>query len=201
MELSTEEKIIQAAELIFVRDGYDGARMQDIADEADINKALLHYYFRSKEKLFQQILKRKMQAFLPKIQLIVQTEMSVRDKLEAIVDGYLQMLFENPRLPIFVIFSAYRDPSILEHMPRPVFSDLMGFLRNAMKKGLLKKVDPEHLLVSIMGMCVFPFVAKPIASHMLGKPDEEYGRFLKNRKKEIMRILEELIIQETMSLS
>lgn len=183
MEVTTEDKIIQAAEKIFVRDGYDGARMQDIANEAEINKALLHYYFRSKEKLFQQILRRKMQAFLPKIQKIVHTDLPVLGKLEAIVEGYLQMLFANPRLPIFLIYSAYRDPSILEHMPREIFDDLIRFLRKAIKEGELKKVDPEQLVVSIMGMCVFPFVARPIASHMLGKDEEQYSIFLKKRKK------------------
>lgn len=192
MEFTTEDKIIQAAEKIFVRDGYDGARMQDIANEAEINKALLHYYFRSKEKLFQQILQRKMSTFLPKIQMIVKADMTVPAKLEAIVEGYLQMLFANPRLPIFLIYSAYRDPSILEHMPREIFDDLIGFLRKAIKQGEMKKVDPEQLIVSIMGMCVFPFVARPIASHMLGKDEEEYSRFLKKRKREILRILEEL---------
>ena len=194
MELSTEEKIIQAAEKVFIRAGYDGARMQDIADEAEINKALLHYYFRSKEKLFEQILQRKMMAFLPKIQLIVKTEMTVLDKFEGIVDGYLKMLSENPRLPIFLLFSTYRNPDILEHMPREVFNDLISFLRKAIKQGSLKKIDPEHLLLSIMGMCVFPFVARPIASHMLGKSDDQYLKFLKLRKKEIMSLLEELVI-------
>lgn len=194
MELSTEEKIIQAAEKVFIRAGYDGARMQDIANEAEINKALLHYYFRSKEKLFEQILQRKMKAFLPKIQLIVKTEMTVLDKFEAIVDGYLKMLSENPRLPIFLLFSAYRNPDILEHMPHEVFTDLISFLKQAIKQGALKKIDPEHLLLSIMSMCVFPFVARPIASHMLGKSDDQYIKFLKLRKKEIMSLLQELVI-------
>ena len=188
-ELNTEDKIIKAAEKVFVRDGYDGARMQAIADEAEINKAMLHYYFRSKEKLFEQIIQRKMTAFLPKIQMILQTEMSVIDKLEAIVEGYLGMLTKNPQLPMFLLFSTYRNPDILQHMPRQVFGELVHFLNQAIKSGELTKVDPEHLVLSIMGMCIFPFVAQPIASHMLGKEKEEYIKFLKGRKKEIMKIL------------
>ncbi|MBK8503879.1 MAG: TetR/AcrR family transcriptional regulator [Saprospiraceae bacterium] len=193
METSTEEKIIQAAEKVFVRDGYDGARMQSIADEAEINKAMLHYYFRSKEKLFQQILTGKIKAFLPTILGIIQAEMTILQKFEAVVDGYLKMLSENPRLPIFILFSTYRNPVILEQLPREVFHGLIGFIKKAIRNGELKKVDPEHLLVSMMGMCVFPYVAKPIASHMLGKSDDEYLLFLRNRKKEIMTLLKELV--------
>ena len=193
METSTEEKIIQAAEKVFVRDGYDGARMQTIADEAEINKAILHYYFRSKEKLFQQVLVRKIKAFLPTILEIIETEMTILQKLEALVDGYLKMLSENPRLPMFVLFSTYRNPVILEQIPREVFHGLIGFIKKAIRNGELEKCDPEHLLVSIMGMCIFPYVAKPIASHVLGKSDDEYLLFLKHRKKEIMTLLRELV--------
>lgn len=193
MESNTEEKIILAAEKVFVRDGYDGARMQDIADEAEINKALLHYYFRSKEKLFEQILLQKIKTFLPKILVIVKTDMTVIEKFEAIVEGYLQMLQANPQLPMFVLFSIYRNNSFLDQMPREVFSSLLAFFKNSIKKGELKKLDPAQLLLSIMGMCIFPYVARPIASHMLGKTNEEYLDFLKNRKKEIMLILKELV--------
>ncbi len=193
MEINTEDRILQAAEKIFVRDGYDGARMQDIADEAGINKALLHYYFRSKDKLFQQILMQKLQSFLPKILVIVDAEKTVLEKFEAIVDGYLQMLAANPQLPIFVLFSIYRNPSFLEHMPRELFSGLIDFFKKAIRKGELKKLDPEQLVLSIIGMCIFPFVAKPVASHMLGRSEEEYLDFLKNRKKEIMIVLRGLV--------
>lgn len=184
---------MQAAEKVFVRDGYDGARMQSIADEAEINKALLHYYFRSKEKLFQQVLVQKIKAFLPKIVGIIEAEMTILQKFEAIVDGYLKMLRDNPRLPMFVLFSTYRDPVILEQFPREVFHGLIASIKKAIRNGELKRVDPEHLLVSIMGMCIFPYVAKPIASHMLGKSDDEYLLFLRHRKKEIMTLLRELV--------
>ena len=193
MESNTEDKIMQAAEKVFVRDGYDGARMQTIADEAEINKAMLHYYFRSKDKLFERVLVRKIKAFIPTITGIIQTEMAIIQKFEAIVDGYLKMLSDNPQLPMFVLFSTYRNPSILEQFPKEVFHGLIGLVKKAVKNGELKKVDPEHLLLSIMGMCIFPYVAKPIASHLLGKPDAEYHLFLKNRKREIMTIINELV--------
>jgi AcrR family transcriptional regulator len=193
LETSTEEKIIQAAEKVFVRDGYDGARMQSIADEAEINKAMLHYYFRSKEKLFQHILTGKIRAFLPTILEVIQTEMTILQKLEAVVDAYLIMLSKNPRLPMFILFSTYRNPAILEQLPREIFHGLIGIIKKAIKNRELKKVDPEHLIVSIMGMCIFPYVARPIASHMLGKADDEYLLFLKNRKREVMTLLIELV--------
>lgn len=166
--------------------------MQDIANEAEINKALLHYYFRSKEKLFEHILQRKMKDFIPRIQAVLRKEMSVMDKLEGIVDGYLRMLSQNPRLPIFLLYSTYRNPAIMQHMPHEIFRDLIAFIDDAIQKKQLKKLDPSQFLLSLLGMCFFPFVAWPVASHMLEKSESEYVAFLKGRKVEIMKVIREL---------
>ena len=192
-ERSTEEKIVQAAEKIFVRDGYDGARMKDIAEEAGINKALLHYYFRSKANLFEKILHSKLSAFLPQVTMAVKGEASIHDKFEGLVDGYLNMLQSNPQLPMFILFSIYRNPDFAQRLPREIFTTLIAFFKKAMRAKQLKRVDPEHLLINIMSMCVFPYVARPMATHMMGKTTVEYNDFLAKRKKEILKVLHELV--------
>ena len=139
VETTTEQKILMAAEKIFIRDGMDGARMKDIAEEAGINKALLHYYFRSKENLFEKILQDKLMTFLPKVTSALQVKMSIRDKFEVLVDSYLGMLRENPKLPIFVLFSIYRNPAFTQKMPRDIFTVLVAFFKKEIRNKKLKR--------------------------------------------------------------
>src|SRR3982751_3647938 len=98
-DLSTEEKILSAAKKAFLTKGMDGARMQDIADKAGINKALLHYYFRSKDRLFEMIFLEEARKFMPRIATIMLSELTLFEKIEKFVDQYIDTLSQNPLLP------------------------------------------------------------------------------------------------------
>ena len=110
---TTKEKIIQAAHDVFILKGMDGARMQEIADEAGINKALLHYYFHSKEQLFKEVFYGILSKLIPGLILIFKGEGSLPDKIEAVVAEYDSFMFRNPFLPQFVIREINRDPDQL----------------------------------------------------------------------------------------
>src|SRR5690349_22190096 len=99
---STQDRILDAARKVFVRKGMAGARMQDIADEAGINKALLHYYFRSKEKLFEQIFKELSFQFLPRVNAIFESDGSLFEKIEMFCSEYISKMIENPFIPLFI---------------------------------------------------------------------------------------------------
>src|SRR6478672_7495746 len=107
---STEEKILSAARKVFLNKGMDGARMQDIADEAGINKALLHYYFRSKDKLFEQIFMEVASAFLPKIFSILESEQTLFEKIELFCSEYISQEIKTPYVPIFILNEINRQP-------------------------------------------------------------------------------------------
>src|SRR6185436_18120443 len=107
---STEEKILAAAKKVFTHEGMAGARMQDIADEARINKALLHYYFRSKDKLFETIFLLEAQKFFPKINMIFESDTPLFEKIEKFVNEYITEIQENPYLPWFVLNEINRQP-------------------------------------------------------------------------------------------
>src|SRR3954452_616752 len=109
-DLSTEEKILNAAKKVFLTKGMDGARMQDIADEAGINKALLHYYFRSKDKLFEQIFLKVTTSFLPKIFLILKGEDTLFEKIERFCEVYITQIIKTPYVPIFILNEINRQP-------------------------------------------------------------------------------------------
>lgn len=173
---STEDKILEAATNVFVSKGMEGARMQEIADEAGINKALLHYYFRSKERLFEAIFAEIIKFAFPKITRIVQSEEPIVTKIEQVIDAYIDLLIKHPFIPGFVIKELNRDPSGLFKMvmkfglnPQVVFDQI----QLAMDRGEIIKMQPRHLAANIISMCIFPFAARPIISFVLFKDDQK----------------------------
>jgi len=173
---TTEEKILDAAKNVFLAKGMDGARMQEIADEAGINKALLHYYFRSKERLFEAIFSEIVKFAFPEISRIISSDEPVIDKIEKVVDAYLNLLLKHPFIPGFIMKELNRDPSTLFKMigkfgfrPQSVVDALQG----AMDKGEIIKMDPRHLAINIVSMCVFPFAARPIINYLIFNEDKQ----------------------------
>ena len=171
---STEEKILDAAKTVFIAKGMDGARMQEIADEAGINKALLHYYFRSKERLFEAIFSQIVKYAFPEISRIIASDEPIVSKIEQVIDAYLGLLLKHPFIPGFIMKELSRDPSGLFKMvvkfgfnPQIVLDQV----QKAMDNGEIKKMDPRHMVVNIISMCVFPFAARPILNHLIFKDD------------------------------
>ncbi len=191
--MTTEEKIIEAAEAIFIRDGYDGARMQDIATSAGINKALLHYYFRSKENLFQKIFRAKLGTFLPKVGAILFTEISLIEKIEHLIEKYLDFLSKNPFLPIFIFQTVHRNPEFVVDLPKDVMLSLVDYFNMEIEKGSIRRVDPLQFIPSLIGMCIFPFLARPIVQHMLNLDDPSYQALLASREEELKKYVRSIL--------
>jgi len=173
---STEDKILEAAKNVFVTKGMEGARMQEIADEAGINKALLHYYFRSKERLFEAIFSEIIKFAFPKITRIAQSDEPFINKIEQVVDAYIDLLIKHPFIPGFVMKELNRDPSGLFKMvvkfglnPQIIFDQI----QLAMDRGEIIQMPPRHLAANIISMCIFPFAARPLVSFVLFKDDQK----------------------------
>jgi TetR/AcrR family transcriptional regulator len=173
---STEEKILEAAKNVFVAKGMEGARMQEIADEAGINKALLHYYFRSKERLFEAIFSEIFKFAFPKLSRIILSDAGIVSKIEQFVDAYIDILIEHPFIPGFVMKELNRDPSGLFKLvvkfgldPQPVLTHI----QEAMDRGEIIQMKPQHLVVNVVSMCIFPFAARPILSFVVFKDDKQ----------------------------
>ncbi len=191
---STEEKILAAAKKVFVKKGMDGARMQDIADEAGINKALLHYYFRSKEKLFQVIFKEAAARLFPRINSILTSDLSLFEKIEQFTNDYIEVVIENPYLPLFVLNEMNKQPhSFIEKIfggNPPQVHLLAAQIEKEIKKGTIKKTSPAHLIVNMMSMCVFPFIGKPMIQIVMQLDELQFRNMMVQRKK----IVSEFII-------
>jgi TetR/AcrR family transcriptional regulator len=187
-DLSTEQTILEAAKKVFVLKGLDGTRMQEIADEAGINKSLLHYYFRSKDKLFEVIFIDIVLSFAPRIVEILNSPISLFDKIELFVTTYIELLLQNPYIPGFLVNEVAKNPGRLVTALK-INGVNPNIIREQLRKefeaGLIRELKVEDLMTNLISLCVFPFVARNIFSNMLDMREEDYMLFLAARKKEI----------------
>jgi TetR/AcrR family transcriptional regulator len=190
---NTEQKILLAAREIFMEKGMDGARMQDIADRAGINKALLHYYFRNKEKLFETVFVEAASKFLSKVIIITTTEASLFTKIEQFVNEYISMLIENPFLPLFILNEVNKQSKTfimkIWGNKRPPVQLFLAQVAEEAKKGNIKPIQPEQLMVNMVSMCIFPFVARPMIQWVHQMNDEAFRQFIEKRKTEVSKFI------------
>ena len=182
--LSTEEKIKKAAEKVFVEKGFKGTRTRDIAEEAGINLALLHYYYRSKEKLFELIMIEKFQQFFGVIAPILNDyQTSLDTKIEQIAEKYIDFLIQNPDLPIF-IFNEIRNTNASESFFVKLFPDIIKstFILQQLRERNAS-INPLQLMLNLIGMLVIPFAIKPILLSTFQNNEEQYSAFVQERKK------------------
>jgi TetR/AcrR family transcriptional regulator len=186
---STKEKIIQAAQEVFIRKGMDGARMQEIADEAGINKALLHYYFHSKEQLFNEVFYGILSKLIPGLISIFKKDTPFLDKIEAVVSEYDSFMQRNPFLPQFVIREINRDPDQLSGFMSDQgldFGLVERMINQEVKSGNIRSITFPHLFANLIGMIVMPYIGRPLFQRKLFSNDSiKYDQFLQERKEVI----------------
>lgn len=184
---STEQKILAAAKAVFIEQGLAGARMQDIADKAGINKALLHYYFRSKDKLFEMIFQEAAMKFLPKVSILFEADMPLFDKIRVFVDNYITMMMDNPFIPLFVLNEVHKSPEdfimkIWGGRTPPVV-EFAAHVQREIDAGHIRPVKPVHLMLNMISMCVFPFVGRPVISGVFKLDSHQFMQLMEERKK------------------
>lgn len=187
-EATTEQRILEAAKKVFTRKGMAGARMQEVADEAGINKALLHYYFRSKERLFVGVFKGSAAKQFGCIWESLNQCDSLFPAIETFVGGYMDRMIEDPMLPLFIANEMNRDPDGLADFIDRGKESRAGFLRlveEAHARREIIDIDPRELLVNMMALCVHPFIARPMLKHIHGITDEAFRRMILKRKKTV----------------
>jgi len=189
---NTEHSILEAAHKVFIRKGMDGTRMQEIADEAGINKALLHYYFRTKEKLFESIFNQVLQKFSSKVVGVLMSDLPLFTKIERFADTYINLLLENPYAPNFLVNEINRNPERIVNALKGqgIKPDLLRQqIKREIEAGIIREIKIEDLMANMMSMCIFPFVARNIIKSMLEMNEEDYMAFLIQRKIEIPKLL------------
>ncbi|NML23260.1 TetR/AcrR family transcriptional regulator [Pseudoflavitalea sp. G-6-1-2] len=191
---STEQKIIAAAKQVFHEKGLDGARMQDIADKAGINKALLHYYFRSKDKLFEMIFREAVARLIPKVGILFLEDVPLFEKIEKFVDFYIAMLIENPYLPLFVMNEIQKESGreFLEGIfngKKPAVHVLAKQIEEEVAKGNIKPIKPMQLTMNMVSMCIFPFMGRPMIKLLWDINEEQFMQAMEERKKHVVQFI------------
>ena len=181
-ELSTEDKILLAASKVFTEKGFSGTRTRDIAEEAGINLALLNYYFRTKEKLFEQVMKVKIVLLFGQIIPIVTNEKtSLEEKIDLASVKYFDILTKNPNLPIFVLSEIQKKTSDVKSI-LPFEKVLNNSFLMKQIKERKPDINPFHFLFNFLSMTVFPFLGKPILQSFDLMTDKEFQQFVEERK-------------------
>ena len=197
-DISTEEKIINAARIVFHKKGYAASRTRDIAEEAGINLALLNYYFRSKEKLFNIVMLETFQNFFNSIFAIFNNvDTSLEEKIENFASQYIDLLFREPEIPLFIMNEIQNNANkLLEqiNIKNSVFdSEFVKQYNQAVNEGRIQNISFLHFMMNFMGLIIFPFVAKPLFKEISGMNEEEFNAIIEERKRLIPVWLKSII--------
>ena len=193
LEPGTERKILEAAGKVFMKKGRLGASMQDIADEAGINRTLLHYYFRNKEKLFDTIFTKVIARLFPTMVAAFASNKPFVEKVQVFVDTYTDMLKENPYLPVFVFQEISLDPDRLAGIIQQTGLDpdiALEALSKELRSIGITDMDPRHLIANMLGMVIFPYIGRALFQKVAFKDDAlAYEKFLEERKRHVPEIV------------
>lgn len=183
---ATERRIMAAAHEVFLRSGTAGARMQEIADEAGVNKALLHYYFRSKERLAQAVFETAAAEMFGFVYRLLGSEESVEGKVRAVVSAEMEFLKRRPYLPGYILSELHHHPEritrIVGQVGRPPLDALGRQLAGEVAAGRLRKIGVEEFVIDLVSLIVFPFAGRAMIGALLGLDEAAYERMLEERR-------------------
>jgi AcrR family transcriptional regulator len=175
-DTNTEARILEAAKEVFMRYGLYGARMQDIANTAGINKALLHYYFRNKEKLFDAVFNGALEKYFDQMTVFSETELPFQERLFKYIDNIFEFFQEYPQMSMFIIKEISVNPEMfherVQHLKKNKHLPLLPSIRKAMENGEIDETDPLVFMINLHSLCAYPFIASPIF-HAISKNSGE----------------------------
>jgi TetR/AcrR family transcriptional regulator len=193
----TELQILDAAHAVFLRHGTSGARMQDIAAEAGVNQALLHYYFRSKARLSEAVFRRAAAQLLPRVIDAMASDLSIEDKVRRVVELELDHLLRVPYLPGYIISELHYHPervrqllsAIVGMTPEDIRPKVVMRLREQLDAGVrdgrFRPIAPDQFIVNLFSLCIFPFAARPMLMALLGLDQQGFERFIGQRRDQL----------------
>ncbi len=188
-DISAEEKILDAARRVFENKGMAGARMQEIADEAKINKSLLHYYYRSKQKLFEAVFNTAFNKLAPQINTILNSDQNICEKINNFSNDYNSFMIRHPYLPNFILQELNRNPEFVKELiSSKTFPGMKKFqtqIKQAVADKKIRQIEAEQLFIHILSLNIFPFVGAPLIKGFINADDKKYKAILASRKTEI----------------
>lgn len=196
-EHTTEERILDAAMKVFTRKGYAAARTEEIAKEAGINRALLHYYYRDKQTIFNLIFETRFKEFFKGLFIIFEADnLSLFDKIRRMVEHEINTLTNHPDLARFIITEIAQAPELLIEYGKKLGVNPRLFIEAFEKQvakevgvGAIKPIEGKQLLINIMSLCIYPFVAKPIIQTMMNVDEPAFYQMIEERKRQVSEFI------------
>ena len=194
LDRGTEQRILDASNTVFLRRGTAGARMEEIAREAGVNQALLHYYFRTKDRLAEAVFRHAAQQLLPSLIQILGSAVDLETKVERVVQLELDHLSRTPHLPGYLLSELHQRPerarqlisTITGMTPEESRPRLLTALRQQIDErvqaGTMAAITPEQFIVNAISLCIFPFAARPMIMGVLGLDQAEFAQFIEQRR-------------------
>lgn len=190
---NTEEQILTAAKDVFQTKGMDGARMQEIADKAGINKAMLHYYYRSKQLLFEAVFKNAFSLLAPQLNKILNDNSSIEDKVKNFSSNYISFIIKHPYLPNFIIQELNRNPDFIKNIQENNsilnIDKFKAQVALEVEQGILKPTKGDQLFINILALNIFPFVAKPLVKAFVKTDNQGFKKLMEQRKTEVSEFI------------
>lgn len=193
MEEDTRQKILNTAKELFIEKGFAATTMRDISSRANINKGLLHYYFQSKQMLFVNVMQMTTFELFPKIDSILHLNVSFSEKLELIIDVYIEFLLKNPRLPAFIIneLNSNTDLFVDIIMQADIYNRILNIASLIIDEKELKdtRMEPVQFIINFLSLMLYPFLMKPLVQKVTGMDDENFSYNIRLRKKIVLDTL------------
>lgn len=190
-----ERRILDAAHKVFIRRGTSGARMQEIADEAGVNKALLHYYFRNKSRLADAIFQRVAGGVFARIMDVALSEADLEEKVPHIIGAYLDQLSRAPYAPGYVLSELSQHPERGKQLvqalgrmrdgasPQALLDTLQRQIDQRLAAGTIRPITAQQFLTNLVSLCIFPFAARPLLSAVMDFDDAGFAAFIEERRR------------------
>lgn len=191
-----EKKILESAKELFLQNGYEAVSTTQVAKKAGCNQALVHYYYRTKQKLFKIIFQEEIEKMFMRLKEIPQDDISVEDFVSKVIDTQLEFMKENKNAPLFLIGELRNNPEILELLPenmsqysKEILNRMRAFIKLKQSKGELQAIDVEDLLLDILSLNVFPIMTQSFFLKVWGMQPQEQDIFLERRKEHIKKVI------------
>ncbi|MEZ4702998.1 MAG: TetR/AcrR family transcriptional regulator [Rhodothermales bacterium] len=194
----TEGRVLSAATDEFHEKGFHGARMQEIARRAGLNQSLLHYYYRTKDRLFEAVFHRAAKQVMAPVLETLDGDAPVMEKAARFVHKYVDQVLAHPHLPGFVVEELRRNPDRLrQFMGRQtdgLYARLSAQIEAAVAAGEIRPIEPAHFLANLVALCAFPVVARPMVQTITEMSDSDYLTFLNQRKEAVVRFITDALV-------
>jgi len=200
LSTETELKIVASAEKLFYQRGKAGASMQDIADDAGINRTLLNYYFRTKDQLFEAVFRKALSNFVPGLASLLQSDISFEEYITRLVETIIDSMLEHPQIPIFVLQELTSNPDRMPQIIREMGIDPEMAIQKINSETIMEGSgvkDPRQMIINLLALCIFPFAARPVITEILyGGNNASYIEAMKDRKELLPALFRKLMDQK-----